>query len=316
MRAWLDWDTLKQTIDYDWLLPLISRWPLAIGQRIAQLRGWVHGLTDYDWRSCALKKRYVRKTTFQAMQALKPDASKSQQALYTVRRFVHNSREEWESCLFRDEQRIQSILKNSQIEGLEGLLQAQQQGRGVVLLTCHFDSFCMGIVLLGRSGLRVNAITTSILEDSRVSVPVQTFFQNKIEGMEKHMRGGKLKYSETSLSYFYKALRKGEVLVIQADLQAPPDADAITVPFLGGMRRMSAGASRMAVKTDSLVAAYMCQHQGVGQYKVTCRQPEEINKANPEQTFIPFYQFLEGYIQQHPDRWLAADHFPTYQNIV
>jgi lauroyl/myristoyl acyltransferase len=305
---------IKQLIDYNTFLPIISKMPLPVGQRLAQARGWIHGLIDYDWRSQAVKQYFVRDATKQAMQALMPDAGKKTQLINTLRRFVHNSREEWESYLFRNEKVMSSIFENSHIEGLEPLIAAR--GKGLVLLTCHLDSFCMGIALMGMGGLRINAMTTSAFFDPRVPPVIQTFFRKKIQGMEMHMQGGKLKDHETSLSYFYKALSRGESVVIQADIPAAPHADATIVPFLGGMHRMSVGAQRLALKTNSLVAAYVCLQHGVGKYKVLCLPPKNIDPACPEKSLAPFYQFLETHIRQFPDRWLAADLFRVYENVA
>jgi len=316
MDFWTKWGNVRQAIDYHSILPAISQLPLPLGQRLAQVRGWLHGLMDYDWRSQAIGQYFVREATQQAMQALMPTAGKKVQLLNTRRRFVHNSREEWESCLFRNQKAIQSIFEKSQVEGLMPLIQAQKEGKGIVLLTCHLDSFCMGIVLMGMSGLRINAVTTSALEDPLVAPVIQRFFQKKIQGMEMHMQGGKLMYHETNLSYFYRALLRGEAVVIQADVPAAPNADAIKMPFLGAKRRLSAGAQRMAIKTNSLVAAYLCIHQGVGQYKVICTPPKTIDPLCPEQSLEPFYQFLETHIRQFPDRWLAADLFRLYENVL
>jgi len=306
---------IRQLIDYNTFLPIISKMPLPVGQRLAQARGWVHSLIDYDWRSQAVQQYFVRDATKQAMQALMPDAEKKTQLINTLRRFVHNSREEWESYLFRNEKVMSSIFKNSHIEGLAPLIAAQKSGKGLVLLTCHLDSFCMGIVLMGMSGLCINAMTTAAFFDPRVHPVIQTFFRKKIQGMEMHMQGGKLKDHETNMSYFYKALSKGKSVVIQADVPAAPHANATIVPFLGGMRRMSVGAQRLALKTNSLVAAYICLQQGVGKYKVLCLPPKTIDPACPAKSLAPFYQFLETHIRQFPDRWLAADLFRVYENV-
>ncbi len=315
MASWGDLGSISQIIDYDTLLPNISRLPLPIGQRLAQARGWIHGLIDYDWRSQGIGQHYVREATLQAMQALMPEAGKKRQLLYTLRRFVHNSREEWESYLFRNQKVMQSIFEKSQIEGLEALIEAQKNGKSLVLLTSHLDSYCMGIVLMGMSGLRLNVMTTALLKDPRLDPVIQTFFQKKIQGLEMHTQGGKLMSHEKNLSYFYKALSRGEAVVIQADVPAAPNADAIAVPFLGEIRRMSAGAQRLAIKTNSLMAAYLCLHQGVGKYKVICTSPKMIDPAHPERTLEPIYQFIETHIRQFPDRWLAADLLRVYENV-
>ncbi len=65
-----------QRVDYGTFLPLIAKLPLYLGEKFAQVRGVIHAMADYDWRSMTLKHKYVRTRTYQAMEMLSPDANK------------------------------------------------------------------------------------------------------------------------------------------------------------------------------------------------------------------------------------------------
>lgn len=316
MQFW-NFGSWIQRIDYGFCLPAMAKTPLFIGERLAKIRGILNFFSDYDWRSMALGHRYVRKGTYQAMCMLMPDAGRRTWINATLRRFISYSREEWEACLFPKGHRdhMQTIFNRSTIEGLNTLLEIQQKGRGIVLLTCHFDSFLMGAVLLGMHGLRINILTSSVVEDSRVHPAVQAFFANKYRGIELYLRGGRMVHFETGLRFFYRALERGEAVVILADLPAGSKKTEVIVPFLGATRRMAPGSWRMAKKTNSALGAFVCLHDGPGKYRVLSYLDKDQRLTDPVSVMTPIYEFLGQQIRLYPERWLASELLPKYECV-
>jgi len=300
---------LMQTIDYRILLPIIARMPLVLGEYFSGLRGMFQAILDYDWRSMALRQRYVRKNSYQAMKIIMPEAGKSKWVSATLDRFMHYSREEWEACLFGKEV-MSFIARNSFIEGMPELLKIQKQGRGLVLVSSHYGSFCMGMVLLGMNGLRTNVVNTSMIEDPRIHPDVRSFFNRKYRAMEHHM-GGKMVYHETDRSFFYRALERGETVVLLVDTQGTKST--VVIPFLGMSFRMPLGAWHMAKKTGSLLGAFVCLRQAPGRYRVFCHPPQEIDSLSPKDAMVPLYTFLETWMRKAPEQWLAAEHLLNYE---
>lgn len=301
-----------QAVDFGYFLPAASQLPLLLGQAISQARGMIHAYLDYDWRSLALRFPYVRERTRQAMEMIRPDAGEKYYHEATVRRFVHNSREEWQACLF-GRRVMAEISRNSVVEGIESMIHNQKNGKGMVMISCHFDSFCMGMVLLGMQGIRVNVVNTAAIEDVRIHPSVRRFFKNKYQWMESHMRG-RMVYHEMDLPFFYRALEQGQTVALMGDI--PGSKSNVYIPFLNARFKMPVGAWHMALKTKSLLGAFMCIHEGIGKYRVICLPPVEIDPISPLNTLKPVYEFMEAQIRRMPDRWLAADLLPAYSGIL
>lgn len=296
--------------EFTLFLPLLARLPLRLGYHLAAWRGTLNWVFDREWRSISLGQRYIRAATYQAIKQILPDMSAAETKRLTRRRFEGNSREEFEAYLL-----IQDRLRelSFSIRGLESVKEQSARGRGVVLLTTHFDSFILGIVCLGMSGLVVNVMTSDVVENPLVDSCVRRFFSGKYRGMERYLQGGKAIHVEQNLSFFYQALLNGECVVVLADLPTSRDKDhQIWVRFLECERSFLSGAFRLAQRTRSALAGFVCQWEGMDKYTVTlseCIPPEEVN----EKSYRQVYAFLEVPIRCKPERWWSSDLLRTFE---
>ena len=296
------------TIDYRFLLPAMARMPLTLGEYLCRLRGLILGVFDYEWRSVAIGHRYIRGSTLRAMEMIRQDSRKRQRVWAALKRFMFNSREHWEGCLF--ESAVMSrIARNSSVQGMETLLAHQRKGRGIVMVSCHFDGFLLGIVLFGMNGLRTNLLTSTVIDDPRVHPDVSLHFNRKFRAIES-LTGGRCVHHELDRSFFPKALRNGETVVTLGDV--PGSKSNVFIPFLGTRLRMPLGAWQMARSTGSLIGAFVCLHRKPGHYRIYCLTPGEVDPDGPLQTLAPIYAFLENWIRRYPERWFAADLLPSY----
>lgn len=296
-------------IDYAVLLPALGRLPVPLGLAAAYVRGAVQAVLDMDWRAIAVGFPYIRSRTLEAMRMIRPGEGKARAWLRTLLRFLHNSREEWQACVFGRPRLMQHIAARSTVEGIDRLLELQRQGRGVVMVGCHLDSFCMGMVLMGMKGLRVHIINTAAIEDPRIHPDVRAFFQKKYRAMERWLHG-LMDYHETDMPHFYRALERGEMVCLMGDV--PGGKSNIYIPFLGTRLRMPVGAWHMARRTKSLVGAFVAIHEGMGRYRVAILPPREIDPESPERTLVPMYRYLEAWLWRMPQRWVSADLLPAY----
>jgi lauroyl/myristoyl acyltransferase len=143
---------------------------------------------------------------------------------------------------------------------------------------------------------------------------VRHFFSRKYRGMERYLQGGKIVHIEQSLRFFYRALLNGECVVVLADLPASADkGNGIWMRFLGRERSFQPGAFRLARRTGSGLAGFVCQWEGGDKYRVIlseCMPPEEVNEASYQRVFA----FLETAILSKPERWWAADLLRTFES--
>ncbi len=301
-------DQWIQSIDYKILLPMMARTPLACGEALAAARGVLQAALDYDWRAMTVRRRFVRDRTMKAIQIISPGASRRTMLTGAVRRFMHHSREEWQACLF-ERGVMEAINRGSVVEGIDHLRSLRDQGRGVVMVSCHFDSFCMGMVIMGMKGLRVNVVNTAMIEDPRIHPAVRAFFKRKYRAMEARMHG-RMVYHQVDLPFFYKALENGETVALMGDI--PGGKSSIHIPFLGRSFRMPLGAWRMARETGAALGAFICVHRSPGSYKVFCLPPRDIDPDDPVRTMTPIYAYLEQWIRRAPERWVTSDLLPGY----
>ena len=123
------------------------------------------------------------------------------------------------------------------------------------------------------------------------------------------MNGGKIVCHEGQSRFFYQRLKRGECLVMAADLPANGvDDNCLAVSWLGKDYQMAAGALRLARKTNSLISAFFCLYRAPGKYQLYCISPREAT----QQGIIEIYQFIEHTMQQSPYRWWAGDMMNQY----
>lgn len=294
-------------LDYGVLLPALARLPRGAARPLWLLRGLVNAVFDWDWRTLSLGHGYVRRSTMMAMRALRalsphplPPA-----ATLTLRRYLCNSREEadcWR-LLHLDYGRL-----SHEIRGLEPLLQARREGRGVVLLTGHFDSLYVGLALLARAGLTVNLMSSAITQQQAVPPAIRRHFQRKIASLETLLAPGRVVHFEDDLGFFFQALRRGEIVVIACDGPSTTPKRATEVDFLGARRPMAPGPRVLAERASATVAMYRCQESRFGHFEVEVTEPLTLEQGGLQLAFHAF----ESHLLAQPWRWWAADLHPTY----
>jgi lauroyl/myristoyl acyltransferase len=292
-----------QHVDYKIVLPCIAKLPIGFGEYFAKLRGLTQWLLDYDWRGMAIGSISIRVATRKVMRRLLIDEQWPAIETATMKRFINNSREEWQALLFSSKA-MRPIAQKCRIDNLQELKRLKAQKQGVVLISCHYDSFCMGMVLFGMQGLRVNVINTVASTDPRIHSAVRDFLYRKYRSMENLMHG-KMPFWQTDMDFFYRILNKGEIVTLMGDV--PGSKSTVTIPFLGHSFRLPLGAWHLARKTNSLLGAYVCHYQGSGRYwidSLPCWMPDP---EDPIQSLQPAYRFMESRILRYPHRWITAD---------
>lgn len=299
-----------KNLDYEFFLPAIARLPIGLGERIALMRGLFYGLLQKDWRDVFFsKKNSIFQQTMQALMLISPQSSKTKVFFQTLKRFSIYSREEWEAALLEQDEKMKKIFKNSTIKGITPILKNQERGTGTVLITCHFESFCIGTALMGMAGLRLNGISSAVMEDKRVPRHITRHFDRKYRALETYMGGGKILHHEQYLSYFYKSLRAGDAVVILGDLPPAPNTRPLKVKFLGRTCTMAEGTWRIAHATSSEVAGFLCIKKGAASYELILTPPVRVQKDREDKGLGPVYRFFETQIEKKTAHWWAVDQY-------
>ena len=304
-RWWrLLWQT--QGPDYRWLLPQLSRLPLRLGFALAGLRDRLNGLLRRDWRSMSLGFPHIATQSRQAFQMMAPQATPATLAKWVRGRFETESRCDFEAYLVNQRRVAEMHCTLDQQDTARQLREGN--GKGLLLLIPHFDSFHLGTAFLGQhmagSNRPIHAMSSAVFEDPRVHPALQDYVNGKYRLIEPYLNGGTVMHLENGLRPFYRALEKGDMLVVLADSPPLPNGVEMEVQFLGARRVLAGGAVKMARRYDSQIAGFVCIQTGTGEYRL---EFSRIIPVNDEGAVDEVYDFLSRQILAMPERWCAAD---------
>jgi lauroyl/myristoyl acyltransferase len=292
--------------DFQYLLPALAALPIPIGHALSACRGQFNSLTGRDWRSIALGFRHIAQQSALGYRALSLEASTTQVRRWCRQRFVAEARDEFEGRLAAAH-RLGEL--SCEFTPPDTLARLRAGGRGLVLLTPHYQSFFAGIAFLARSGRTVNAMSSAVTRDPRVDPAVQEHFDAKYRGLEHYLNGGKVVDHELGVRPFYRMLERREVLVILADAPVLSGSGAsMEVDFLGAKRVLAGGPLRLAQRTGSDVGCYVCRHLGGTRYQL---ELGGIAPADDPAAMARAYQFFSVAIAADPGGWWAADLLPS-----
>ena len=187
----------------------------------------------------------------------------------------------------------QRILELCEVEGLEHLQQAQQQGKGVIILTAHFTCLEIGGPVLNHH------------------VPFQVMYKrahNKLfDAFMKYHRGRLYKaiVDHHKPITLIKGLKKGYAAWYAPD-QDFGGKDTVFVPFFGVDATALTAPARIAKISGAPVVPYYIQRKPSGQgYKLTILPALRNFPSNDaEQDALRINQVIEQMIMENPEQYL------------
>ena len=296
---------LAHHADYAWFLPLIARLPLPLAYALSSLRGHINALSGRDWRSVALGFRHIRRQSLLGYELLPVASTAGMRQRWCRQRFATESRDEFEAQLMAA-RRFDQL--HCEFDPQQLALLGQQGQRGLVLMTLHCDSFYLGSAFIARAtGRVVNSMSSAVSQDPRVDPAVTQHFKQKYRSLEPYVNGGKVLDMEVGLRPFYRILEQAQTLIVLGDAPVLPNGAAMSVDFLGARRSIAGGALRLAERTDSDLAAYVCHYLSPGRYRVELCP---TGPAKDPETVRRIYDFFSQQILNQPGLWMAADLLP------
>lgn len=306
------WKVAKWLHHYDFafVLPVIARLPLSSAFTLARWRGVLNGWTGRDWRSMGLGFRHIYRQSRSAYQALVPGTADAQLNAWRKQRFIAEAMDEFEAQWLAAGRVPELTCEFDPPYALDYL---RNREAGLLLLTPHFESFFIGACLLGRAGEKINIMTSAVTHDPRVDDAVKKHFDTKYRGFEQYTHGGKAVDMEEGIRPFYEMLERKEILVLLGDAPVLPKGAAMKVDFLGEKRLIAGGGPRMAKRTHSHVAGFVCVPIKKGHYKIVMTTPAP---AINEDAVQHIYDFFTAHILKNPGGWWASDLFPAMPTCV
>ena len=196
-------------------------------------------------------------------------------------------------------------------EGEHHILDAIEQGNGVILIGAHVGNWAAGGYFLSHITTRVNLV---VLENEVERV--QRVFDREFPD-----RGLNVLSSSEDLSSsiaIMKALRNGEIVIFNGDraLDGTPSAEA---SFLGAPADFPAGPYLMAGVTGAPVIQVFAMRDGVDRYSFFCFPAQSIGKeyrTHREETLqacaAEYAGRLESVLRKYPFQWY--NFYPFWKN--
>lgn len=300
------WSLALQGPEYGLLLPASVKLPRSLAYRLAKLRGRFNARYDRDWVSLGLRHRHVVEQAIQGLSQFVP-----QDLVYStlVERFETVAREEMEAQALASYGLSYFAID---AETAQAKIAQRPKGRGLVLITAHLETMILGIASLAQAGGPTHFATSMVSSHPQLHNSIKEHFQTKYDGLQKLCTGGGFAPIESGLRYFYKALKRGDMVVVLADSPAPPNSPGFCLPWLGKHRLLAQGALRMAEQTNSLVAAFTCRWNGGNHHSVFLSDIFDLQIQGSERVARNCFAFLESKILERPGRWWASHLLPAY----
>lgn len=298
------WSLGLQGPEYRWMVPAMARLPDGVAYALARWRGRFNARHDRDWVSLGLRHRHVAAQAAEGLSLLLPQAAVAQ-ALRE--RFMTVAREEMEARALD-----RYGLAHFDVDARDALdrLQQRPRDRGMVLMTAHLETFVLGIAALAQRGEVVHPVMSEVSADPRLHGAIRQHFERKYAGLQRHLNGGQLAPAETSMRHFYRALARGETVVVLCDSPAPQGSPCVCVPWLGAHRQLAQGALRLAASSGSMLAAFACHWHGGRRHSVHLSGLLDPQHLALQQCADQTFAFLGQHIMHNPGRWWASHLLP------
>lgn len=294
------------------VLPLAARIGGRTARRMATWAGLAAFRLDVDWRTVSLRQHFLRERTQAALREILPDAPPETISTLTRERFICAAQEELDAQYFYSDP---ELARQCSFEGLEAVREVASR-KPIIYLTLHLDAAPMGIAQLGKAGLKMNLMTSNIVEDPRVPKVIQRFFRRKYEGIERHLNGGHYWHVETHIRDFYRTLGCGEGVMLLCEGSAPTLESGVVTEFLGKPRALTPGALRLAKRSGAALVGMICLRTAPESYRIVFSPVFEPSSVlPPERAILEVYAFLDQAIRATPGRWWASDLLPTFIKV-
>jgi len=150
----------------------------------------------------------------------------------------------------------------SSLSGAGLVRQKLDQGKGLLILVCHYSRLNMVACTLGREGISTSIITQCVDRRNRYLDWVDRYYlSGKLERYQQVTKGT-LVTLEDNLRPVYKALFNNEPVILLMDAFHPKFIRFNEYPFLGGKIRLPAGALRLAEKTGAPMVYGVARENG------------------------------------------------------
>jgi KDO2-lipid IV(A) lauroyltransferase len=182
-------------------------------------------------------------------------------------------------------------------EGIGNIDDALKRGKGIIILTAHFDNWELLAASLALSGYKVNFIVRPV-RSPRLEVLVNQSRESM--GIGCIPRG-------TSIKEALRCLKRNEILGILSDIDT--SVDGVFVDFFGRPAFTPRGPVSIALRTGAALIPAFIIRQRDDTHKVVIEKALELRTTGDGESDIltntaRFTKIIESYIRKHPEQWI------------
>jgi KDO2-lipid IV(A) lauroyltransferase len=197
------------------------------------------------------------------------------------------------TCFSKEE-----ILGKVKIHGIDNMIDALKEGKGVILISAHLGSWEMVPLL---SPLHLNTPINVVARKLRFD-----FINNIIVNLRTRF-GCRVIDKEDALPQMQKALRRGEILGIMID-QGTRTKESVGITFLGRKVRATPAASLLALRCKSPVVPAFCVRDADGELKLFIDPPLKLLRTRDLRADLKtntqiMTDVVEKAVHNHPEQW-------------
>lgn len=198
------------------------------------------------------------------------------------------------------------IAQIGELEGVEHMLAAHRQGRGILCVSLHNTCLEIGANVMGKELMRQGIYSTGIYRP--LKNPVVEWFQNR----------GRLDYcdgmiSKRNLRSAVRELKRGTLIWYAPDQDFGPEQSAFA-PFFGIQTASLLATHKLARLTNcAVIPMYPLYNPETGRYLVKILPAlENFPSDNEMDDLVRINQLTEGMIRQAPEQyWWVHRRFKT-----
>lgn len=184
-------------------------------------------------------------------------------------------------------------------QGLEHYLAAQQQGRGVLIVTGHLGAW------------ELSSFYHSLMGHP-MSMVIRRLDNEHVDRLVNHIRclhGNRVLHKDDFARGLLSAMRQGETVGILMDTNMTPP-QGVFVPFFGIEACTASGLARVALKTDAAVLpGFMLWEEASKSYVLHFGEQIPLLRSGDDDADVVansalFTSVIESWIRRYPDQWL------------
>lgn len=181
-----------------------------------------------------------------------------------------------------------------EVEGLDQLREALEEGRGVIMLTPHLGAFEMIGLYCGH-----HFQGTSLYRPTRIGL------DEDLRRMRSRLGHRLVPTNRTGVIALRRALERGEGVGILPD-QDPPRDGGLYAPFFGIETYTITLPSRLAISTGAAVLVIVAERLPLGRgFRIRCRRATDVIRNEPvEASVAAINREIEAMVREIPEQYV------------